>query len=420
MWLIYIFVFLQVAIGAAVLCTGLNHLFTARDVFKSASRELDDTTILVEGMPASDTDLEQVPIDYPDYIALKNKFSSTLDFMYMEHHSISFVHPDSSLFKSAEQEGVFNLPVIFISGEQFLEMFGFEMKKDCVYVGEKAVKAMSHFDRLNPESMEKGFGMLEEGEVYVPLTNGHIEISSLSIKTQNIELEVEGLPAKTNSMNMFFDSVEVYHLQESLTAGECAFISLDNIDIAKEIWPDEGSNYKTRLQINLIGEQNGDVFRSLDMLYSRHKGRVMYSLGSQYLMAQKMMAEATQTVRHYTAIAVFELLLVTLSVTGILYLIVQHRKVDLAISIMSGATFAKQVAEIIAEISFVVVPAAAAGLAVSGYAIKNARVNDFYVGFYPYTVAILILSAAIMILMSVSLSLWYIRNMSPVSVLQNS
>lgn len=409
--IIYFLLILQIAIGIAVMTSSLNQYFLEKDKFNKFTQEITNNTTMIESNPVSTSAQNKEAISYSDYLFLEKEFSHGLSLQYSQIGRISFMY---NALKEVEESGIATIQIIFIGNEEMEELFGFLPIAGKYYAGDKVLYNLNILENLN-EQIRDGSDLKVNS--YFNLNESDIKIGKDSLQVNNKKYELNKLPLEVQQKTLSLHSSSAYSDDEKLLKIEdCIFISLDEIALKQEIWPSEEGHFQTRLLVKELDPMSGDLWEMLQILESRHEGEYVYRIGDQYLQAKIKLDQSTYDVKRHMWIAIVQLLLVSISNAGILYLILLKQRKDIAISMMVGSTFKRQVLELIIEVFSIVLLGVIFGV-VSYYIWRN--YNSIDLSMHLNTVFIIIGTTLGIGAMSSSLALVELFNISPITILQN-
>ena len=240
--------------------------------------------------------------------------------------------------------------------------------------------------------------------------NSFFQVNNENFKLNDLPLEAQGKYLSLYSGDAYSDDEDILKVES------CIFFPLDKIKLKDKIWPTEDTNFQTRFLVKELDPISGDLWEMLQTLEERHKGDYTYNIGDQYLQAKIKLDQSTYEVRRYMWIVVVQLLLLSISSAGILYLILLKQRKDIAISMMVGSTFRKQVFELILEVFSIVILGVIFGI-ISYYTWKS--YNNINLSMHLNTIFIIIGTSLGIGVVSSSLALVELFNLSPITILQN-
>lgn len=170
----------------------------------------------------------------------------------------------------------------------------------------------------------------------------------------------------------------------------------------------------TRFLVRDHAPEQGALWQLFEDLYQAHDGNYTYQMVDEYLQAKILLKQILNGMLRLFSIALLQLLVVSLSSAGILYLFLQRRKADIAISVMMGSTMKGQGVELLGEATFLVLLGFILSLVSYGLLGSFTEVNPLQFKKLGSMILVLLL----VVFTSTSLALGELSRLSPVEILQ--
>lgn len=400
---IYWLIIFEMAVGIFVLVTCLNLTFTNREVLARYRQEMAEGMIPIqweEGEPDREEEYENascLAIDYGGYLQLEREYEKELNLYY------TVVALDTCFFEGEQGElSTAEVWYLFMNDNMFEKCFGFARENDQAYAGRRAYKSLNKM------------GAAGEGNVkaVVRSSNEFLARQGKIWFSEGCGVEYKEIPAgeKTEYIN------RTSGITEQIPVEDCVICP---ISLADDFHVRKGAEDVIFMVQYKGADERPALFEELcQKIEGMQGGKYIVYVSDEYLKMEKRVKEQDNLVRMFLAVSFVTLAIVTVSMIGILLIVLQKRKKTAAVSFAFGATKIRNFMELFAEVFLLFFTGAGLGVLVSAAASFGLSGVATEIGFYPvcllYVLAFCLVTSSACCLIALA----GVKNREPIKVLK--
>lgn len=403
----YFFLIVQLILGMSFLIYSLNGYFLQNDFFHAQSKHIQKEYTNIESNPRH---AEAITLD--DYLQGKANYAQKLTIHYIKRTSVSFLFSE----KEGEIEAI-NITILFLNEEARNQLFSIKETAGKYLMGSGVKEKLALLERLSLQdidgkAIEPKHYFLESDKMVIPLKEGlEIDGEAFCFDLLSQEVEVNLVPMSYDLADSISSSKETEH---QLTLKDCVLIPLDESISSSTLWSVFPRSMETLFLVRDHDPEEGNLWHLLQDIYEAHRGEYTYHVNEEYLQARIVLQQMIDGQVRILSISLLQLAVVAFSSAAILYLFLQRRKGDIAISVMMGSRMKTQAFELVGEATCLVFLGSILSLFLY-------YIVGLFKEFDPIqwkTLGVLLAVSMGMIAISVSLALGELYHLSPVEILQ--
>lgn len=399
---LYAVVILQILFGVYILASALDDYFVKMGDYKEARSNLSEYKIKI--ISENDNNVDSIDsIKIKDYQKIKSQFGSGLNMNLKKKFLFTYALMQDNNF------GIFQMNMILVDSDYW----GLGIEKDQVYIGENIYKHIKKILKMNKKNKDSTQMKNNEYFTHPDLTIG-IEGDVLTIGEKSYHIVLLDQKLQNQEVYPIFSSDK----EDRIKASDAMLFSHEAIHDFDRFMSTEDVQYLStfaKLEVQEKKPGTSDLYDMINMLKEYSGGKYSFYTDNQYLIQKEVLVHRLGWAINRMAIAITQLFLVSVSSTGIIYLIILKRKKSIAIAIMNGSTKARQILELLIEVYTVCFVGVLIGV-LSYYIINHQSENIMH----PSTILATFLVWVVMGFLSSSLSLKGIKNLLPIEILQRN
>ena len=385
-----------------------NHYYLQKEFFDEKSASIEKSLVSIESNPKH---IEAINLD--DYQRGVNKYKDKLSIYYSKRTAIGF------LTSSKQGEVDFlQIPILFISHQMYGDLLNLPREKGQYFIGSAAKEKLHLLWELEPQKL--GHGSIAPGHFFeqedgkIQLLHGRLILDGKTYTFEDLPLETEEklLPLSSGVLTQTILSSQEIDDDEKMK--NFIIMPVDDELAENPMWSTSSRVMESILLVQDQFPHEGNLWNFLQDIYLAHNGEYAYHLNEEYMQAKITLQQILDGMIRILTIAILQLLVVSCAGAALLYLFLQKRKGDIAISVMMGSTLRTQGYELLGEAVLLTLTGAMLSI-VSYYIIGKFMVVSPIQG---KTLLSLLGISTGMISLSVSLALSELYQLSPVEILQ--
>lgn len=400
-WVSSLTLVIMMAIGASVLCMGMNRYFSAAAYL----RELE----LQSGSQEMSIEFEASPERPQGGDFLPQQFEALVggDFLldYARSLRVSFLHPDKEIFQGGEgaSPGVASFHLLFLNERLFEKLGLAPIIPGQIYAGSRAFQNLQHFDQLQPGTEAKEGHYLPLGWEFLRPQSGRLTLADRPMAVLPLSEEA--------SAKMPYLSHEQRKLEDFLVLPLSVYGMLPEVERLEEeggsyylsAWPKPGK----APYVSALIEEIKQVAPKLSV-----------RLSNRFLFEKMQLDRTNFFVYQSMLLAFFQILLLATALSALLMMRMPVRSRDYAVSLSQGSTPREQMIEMGLEIALIMGVASMIGAVAAVFLLGETefpRIQDHYHWQSPL---LLFALAALMTLLAGMAPGRQLQRMSPVEILR--
>lgn len=381
LWLhkkVYFFLFIELVLGMSIILCGFHSRTCAAqrlEIYQSQNTPGLD-------IRASISEDQTIPaITVEDYQVIQQKYfqQGTFSYMLLKH----------SIYTLANTEDVQDITIIAMSDAYFENFFGFKPQPNTAYLGKKI-----------QTDYQNDMVILSDGVAF--------EGDSLRIGTQS--LLIDFLPKDVHSLTLTAEVEFDQDTQSMIVLPEELLASLEQYI---------KSSVTVFFRITPFQENSTSfIYSIVDWLQSEHAGN-QYQVIDQRDQMEKSIQDLTSQIQELTWVAQLALVITVVGIIGVLLIFLEHRRRELAICRMLGATKITLFLELFWEIFLLCIAGGILSFPIVLIVIPHLSTSVFIVTFQWKSILVMIGIVTAIALLSCSCAIATIRSHSPLKILRS-
>lgn len=399
---LYMIVILQILFGVNILASALDDYFVKMGDYKESVSDLSEYNINIVAQDENSSDsIDSIKME--DYKKVKSQYESNLNMNLKLRFQFTYALMQDNEF------GIYQSNMIFVDSDYW----GLNIRNDQVYIGEDIYHQIKKITEM--KKIIKSSGPLGNNE--------YMTHPDLIVGIEGDILNIDGKSYNILVMDKKLQNQEIYPISSSdkddkIKVADVIMFSHEAVKDFDSYMSTEDLQHLSKFAKLEVQENKPGTTYLYDMINKLQEysgGRYQFYTDNQYLIRKETLLHKLGWAINRMAIAITQLFLVTVSTTGIIYLIILRRKKSIAIAIMNGSTKARQILELLLEVYAVCLAGVLFGM-VSYYILNQRSENIMNHG----TILAAFLVWVVMGFLSSSLSLKGIKNLLPIEILQRN
>lgn len=381
LWLhkkVYSFLFIELILGMSIILCGFHSRVCAAQRLETYQSQ----NTLGLDIRASISGDQTIPaITVQDYQAIQQKYfqQGTFSYMLLKH----------SIYTLASAEDVQDITIIAMSDTYFENFFGFKPQPNTAYLGKKI-----------QTDYQNEMVILSDGIAF--------KEDSLRIGTQS--LLIDFLPKDVRSLTLTAEVEFDQDTQSMIVLPEEQLASLEqyikgSVTVFFRITPFQENS-------------TSFIYSIVDWLQNEHAGN-QYQVIDQREQMEKSIQDLTSQIQELTWVAQLALVITVVGIIGVLLIFLEHRRRELAICRMLGATKITLFLELFWEIFLLCIVGGILSFPIVLIVIPHLSTSVFIVTFQWKSILVMIGIVTAIALLSCSCAIATIRSHSPLKILRS-
>lgn len=381
LWLhkkIYFFLLIELVLGISIILCGFHSRVCATQRLETYQEQ---NAIGLDLRGNTSGDQTQPAITVQDYHLIKQKYSQQATFSYMILQHAIYTLPDI--------EDVQDITIIAMSDNYFKDFFGFIPQPNTAYIGQKIQIDYQNGMRILADAME-----FKEKSFYVG--DESLTIASLPQDIHSLTLAAEVEFDQDTSSILVLPESQLDFLEQHAIGAPTIFF---------KITPHQENS------LNFI-------YNIVDWLQEEHP-EYQYQVIDQKEQIEKSIQDLTSQIQQLTWIAQLALVITVIGIIGVLLIFLEHRRRELAICRMLGATRVRLFLELFGEIFLLCLTGGFLSFPIILVVIPHLSTAAFIVTFQWKSILIMLGMVTAIALLSCSCAIATICNHSPLKILRS-